>query len=305
MRKTRNLLLPLSLFLVVGALLAPPATVAMPPQCDEGGYCLGGYCGDGTCSRFDGEDCGLCPDDCGFCESPVCGDAICQSGESCSSCSADCGSCPVNTSDGHAATCDGWDRQGACALSFVGVPTGVEFRRLRGGGGYAWQTFLTWNSAEFNGFGRFTVADGSVGLISTAPLSGQVPLYRWSARRGFVFSTYFVSAHDYVYGGVAGYVWPAGTNQGYPLYRFYSDEYGFFYTNFPQDIRCQPSVHWQFDGEIARVNWPAPAIQATRVCFNNQSLGIPGTCDPFAAARCSARGSVFNFGNCTCFDGLP
>lgn len=307
MFEARKTLFPLALCLVAAAFLTPTrSALAMPPTCDWGGYCGdSGFCGDGICRASDGEDCSLCPDDCGFCESPVCGDGICQSGETCSSCSTDCGTCPVNTGDGHP-TCDGWDRQGVCALTLPGVASGQEFRRLRGGGGYAWQTFLTWNSAEFNGFGRFTVSDGSVGLISTSPLPGQVALHRWSARKGFVYSTDpSLHASDYVYGGVAGYVWPTGTNQGYPLYRFYSDDYGFFYTNFPKDIYCQPASRWQPDGEIARVNWPAPFLQANRVCYNNQSLGIPGTCDPFVSSRCTGRGSVFNFGNCTCFDGLP
>jgi hypothetical protein len=307
MFEARKILFPLGLCLVAGALLTPPpAAVAMPPSCEDGGYCPGqGFCGDGICNASSGEDCDFCPSDCGGCSLAVCGDGICQAGESCSSCSGDCGSCPVSTNDGHP-TCDGWDRQGVCALSFPIVASGVEFRRLRGGGGYAWQTFLTWNSAEFNGFGRFTVADGTVGIISTSPLSGQVPLYRWSARKGFVYSTNpNLSASDYVYGGVAGYVWPAGSNQGYPLYRFYSDEYGFFYTSFPGEISCQPAVRWQYDGEIARLNWSAPFTQASRTCYNNQYLGLPGPCDPFAVTRCQERGSDYNSGNCTCFDGLP
>jgi len=187
------------------------------------------------------------------------------------------------------------------------VAAGAEFRRLRGGGGYFGQTFLTWNPGEFDGFGRFSVTDGNVGVISTSPQSGQVPLYRWSTRKGFYYSTYYTahSGDDYVYGGIAGYVWPAGSNQGYPLYQFYSQEYGHFYTNYLRDIYCQPAVTWTVQGEMARVNWPAPFIQANRVCYNNQSLSFPGPCDPFAAERCRARGWPYNFGNCTCFDGLP
>ena len=189
----------------------------------------------------------------------------------------------------------------------MGVSSGAEFRRLRGGGGYAWQTFLTWNPAEFDGFGRFTVPDGNVGIISTSPEPGQVPLYRWSTRRGFAYSTYAgVTGSDYVYGGIAGYVWPAGSNQGYPLYQFYSHEYGHFYTNYPRDIYCQPPVQWAVQGEMARVNWPAPFVQANRVCFNNQTLGpFPRACDPFAVERCRARGWPYDFGSCMCFDGLP
>ncbi|MFL6196067.1 MAG: hypothetical protein ACJ75H_17945 [Thermoanaerobaculia bacterium] len=220
------------------------------------------------------------------------------------SCTSSCAPPPPYTGDGHA-LCDGWDRQGDCAYAHLGVSStagGAEFRRLRGGGGYAWQTFLTWNSAEFGGFGRFTVADGTAGIISTSPLPGQVPLYRWSTRKGFVYSTYSgVTGSDYVYGGIAGYVWPAGSGQGYPLYQFYSQEYGHFYTNYPSEIRCQPPVNWAVQGEMARVNWPAPITQAFRNC-STQVLGpIPPSCDPFFAERCRISGGFFNFNNCTCF----
>lgn len=210
---------------------------------------------------------------------------------------------PPPPGDGHA-ICDGWDRQGDCAYSHLGVSAaagGAEFRRLRGGGGYAWQTFLTSYPFEFDGFGRFSVADGTAGIISTTQLSGQVPLHRWSTRKGFYYSIYYAShASDYVYGGIAGYVWPAGTNLGYPLYQFYSQEYGHFYTNYPSEIRCQPAVHWAFQGEMARVNWPAPATQAFRVCFT-QVGPIQPSCDPFFAERCRQAGLFFNFVNCTCF----
>jgi hypothetical protein len=236
-------------------------------------------------------------------EPAYCGDGTCNAGETCSSCSADCGTCSGSTGDGHI-WCDGWDRQGDCALNHIGVATGAEFRRLRGGGGYVGQTFLTWQPGEFDGFGRFSVSDGNVGVISTSPLQGQVPLYRWSTRKGFYYSIYYTvhTNDDYVYGGIAGYVWPPGTNLGFPLYQYFSSEYGHFYTNYPNDIRCQPNVRWAVQGEMARVNWPAPFIQANRVCYNNQVLGpFPPSCDPFFAERCRALGLSFNFNNCTCF----
>src|SRR6185295_9256439 len=247
-----------SLFLIgVIFCLSPPA-IARPPLCD-GGPCDSFLCGDAICNG--NETCSTCPDDCGSCSVAICGDGICQSGESCSSCSSDCGTCSGSPGDGHA-WCDGWDRQEDCALNHIGVAVGSEFRRLRGGGGYIGQTFLTWNPAEFGGFGRFSVADGNVGVISTSPQPGQVPLYRWSTQKGFYYSTYY-AAHggDYVYGGIAGYVWPAGSNQGYPLYQYYSQQYGHFYTNYPKDIYCQPSSTWAVQGEMARVNWPAPFLQ--------------------------------------------
>jgi hypothetical protein len=208
----------------------------------------------------------------------------------------------TTTSDGHI-WCDGWKGQGDCALNHLGVAAGAEFRRLRGSGGYAGQTFLTTNPAEFNGFGRFQTPDGNVGNISTSPEAGQVPLYRWSTTKGFYYSTYYTShGSDYVYGGIAGYVWPAGSTQGFPLYQYYSNAYGHFYTNYRNDIACQPATSWSFQGEMARVNWPAPAVQANRVCYNNQVLGpFPPNCDPFDAVRCQAIGGFFNNQNCGCF----
>lgn len=275
------------------ALWLTPAVQAVP-YCAEGERCE--VCGDGTCGPNEGID---CPADC----DPYygsCGDGLCNGVEDCSGCPGDCGACSGgggSAGDGHA-WCDGWDRQGDCAFNHIGVAAGREFRRLRGGGGYQWQTFLTWHPAEFNGFGRFTVGDGSVGVISTSPEDGQVPLYRWSTRKGFYYSTnYGVYGSDYTYGGIAGYVWPAGTNKGYPLYQYYSHEYGHFYTNFPQERRCRPNVYWDDQGVIAHVNWPAPLAQAI-AC-------LAQACDPFAMLRCRSRGSIYNTGNCTCFDGLP
>jgi len=222
------------------------------------------------------------------------------------SCLADCSPPPPPPpGDGHV-WCDGWDRQGDCAYNHLDAATSSEFRRQRGSGGYHDQTFLTWLPGESDGFGRFPVADGNVGLISTSPATGQIPLYRWSTRKGFKYSVYYANyGGDYVYGGIAGYVWPAGSAAGYPLYQFFSQEYGHFYTNYPSEIRCQQPVYWAFQGAICNVNWPAPIAQAFRVCFNNSGLGFPGSCDPFAVERCQARGSSFNFGNCSCFDGLP
>ncbi|MFH1631238.1 MAG: right-handed parallel beta-helix repeat-containing protein [Candidatus Aenigmatarchaeota archaeon] len=46
-------------------------------------------CGDGSCDT--GEDCSICPVDCGSCS--TCGDGTCQTGETCTSCQFDCGVC--------------------------------------------------------------------------------------------------------------------------------------------------------------------------------------------------------------------
>lgn len=204
-----------------------------------------------------------------------------------------------STGDGHI-WCNGWDAQGDCAFNHLGVAGAATLRRQRGNNGYDYQTFLSWHPGEVDGFGRFPVQDGNVGLISTSPLPGQVALHRWTTQKGFYYSIYFAQyGGDYVYGGIAGYVWPAGDNRGFPLYQFYSQEYGHFYTNFPRnEISCQPQVFWNFQGEMARVNWPAPAAQALRVC---STLGpFPPSCDPFFAERCRQAGGFFNPGNCTC-----
>jgi len=56
-------------------------------------------CGDGTCDDLaGGEDCALCPEDCGDCD--FCGDGACNGGENCGTCPDDCldceGDCCVN-----------------------------------------------------------------------------------------------------------------------------------------------------------------------------------------------------------------
>lgn len=56
-------------------------------------------CGDGVCQSDGtpfGEDCEICPEDCGG-PCSICGNSFCTSPESCSSCSADCGTCPGDT----------------------------------------------------------------------------------------------------------------------------------------------------------------------------------------------------------------
>lgn len=281
----------LRLSFAIGMLwLSTTAGAMMAPYCEYGPCEDYGYCGDGICGS--NESCSDCSSDCGECS--YCGDGLCGGDESCSSCSGDCGACPVPNGDGHS-TCDGWDRQGACALGFPTVGGSSELRRFRGGNDSS-ETYLT-AGANYSGF---NVSDGSVGLISTSPLPGQVPLYHWSSRRGYVYDLNpNLTARDYVYRGIAGYVWPPGTNQGFPLYRTFSSEYGFFYTNFPSELRCQRNVRWQPFVELARVNWPAPFFQADRRCYNLPQPPIPN-CDPFFAERCRQAGGIFNPGNCTC-----
>jgi hypothetical protein len=216
----------------------------------------------------------------------------------------------TSTSDGHI-FCDGWDRQGDCVLNHFSGGCNVIFRRQVGTGDYVGQSFLSWFEADMNGFGRFPMQDGSVGIICTdAILPGQVPLHRWSTRRGFYYSIYYTShGSDYVYGGIAAYVYPPGDPRGFPLYQYYSRKYGHFYANYRNEINCQPQASgtdaWVFQGEMARVNFPAPFSQATKPCTANGTIVTPAFCDPFAAMRCQGRGGVYNHGNCRCSDGLP
>lgn len=203
--------------------------------------------------------------------------------------------------DGHI-WCAGWDRQGDCVFNHVNAVTSAEFRRQAGVNGYDWQTFLTWFPQEIDGFGRMPLADGNVGLVSTQPLPGQIPLHRWSTRKGFYYSIYFAEhGGDYVYGGIAAYVYPPGDPRGFPLYQFYSKEYGHFYTNYPSEITCRPRVFWDFQGEMARVNFPAPLAQALRVCSGSTLGPFPPNCAPFEVFRCQAQGRFWDFGSCQCF----
>jgi len=47
-------------------------------------------CNNGICEE--GENCTLCPGDCGSCE-PECGNCVCERGETCSNCPIDCCGC--------------------------------------------------------------------------------------------------------------------------------------------------------------------------------------------------------------------
>jgi hypothetical protein len=201
----------------------------------------------------------------------------------------------------------------AVASEVNGFFLGVEFRRQKGSGGYHDQTFLSWFPSETDGFGRFPTADGNVGYISppvpipgsiiSGPLPGQVPLHRWSTQKGFYYSiNYGNYGGDYVYGGIAGYVWPPGDNRGFPLYQLYSQEYGHFYASYKIEVNCKDhNVTWDDQGEMARVNFPAPLSQY----FQGQQCGatfgpFPAPCDFNAVFACQAQGRFFDFSACFC-----
>ena len=106
--------------------------------------------------------------------------------------------------------CDGWNRQNACALQQPGVPGSVVLRRQRGNNGYDFQTFLSTHPAEMNGFGRFPVQDGNVGLVSLPP-GRPGPAAPLEHAEGLLLLDLNVNhGSEYVYGGIAAYVWPAG-----------------------------------------------------------------------------------------------
>ena len=75
-----------------------------PQNC---GACVVPQCGDGDCNGV--EDCASCADDCGAC--PVCGDGSCNGVEDCASCADDCGACPVCGD----AACDADETCASCA----------------------------------------------------------------------------------------------------------------------------------------------------------------------------------------------
>lgn len=74
--------------------------VALAPAPDAEAFVV---CGNNVCEPNGhpfGEDCEICPQDCGG-QCSICGNGFCTSPESCSTCSLDCGTCPGQTdSDG-------------------------------------------------------------------------------------------------------------------------------------------------------------------------------------------------------------
>lgn len=110
-------------FLVLGLLWAPQAEAFV-------------VCGNNICEPNGhpfGEDCEICPQDCGG-SCSICGNGFCTSPETCSSCAADCGTCPgqtdtdgdgvydntdncVNTPNPGQADCDGDGDGDACDSS--------------------------------------------------------------------------------------------------------------------------------------------------------------------------------------------
>ncbi len=76
-----------------------------PADC---GPCANGGCGNAACDA--GEDCAICPSDCGPCGG-FCGDGICDGGEECIGCAPDCGPCPGTCGN---ATCDAGENNANC-----------------------------------------------------------------------------------------------------------------------------------------------------------------------------------------------
>ena len=85
-----------------------------------GGKCKA-LCDNGLCESGGGEDCWSCPEDCGFCVPPACGDGLCNGTETCSSCVIDCGACPppVVCGDGF---CNGAETCLSCATDCGACP---------------------------------------------------------------------------------------------------------------------------------------------------------------------------------------
>lgn len=80
------------------------------------------FCGDASCDAD--ESCSKCPDDCGAC--PLCGDDVCSGDETCTSCVADCGTCNAACGDGvcvQGETCDSCPED--CDACAPGCPDGV------------------------------------------------------------------------------------------------------------------------------------------------------------------------------------
>lgn len=76
----------LGLFFLVGLAGSPPAQALV-------------ICGNGICEAGVpplGEDCEVCPEDCGG-QCSICGNGFCIGSEDCASCSDDCGTCPGAT----------------------------------------------------------------------------------------------------------------------------------------------------------------------------------------------------------------
>ena len=137
MRKSLRALLQLLtlsyLLFALSTVLAPPAA-AIP------------LCGDGVCQTSGhpfGEDCEICPEDCGG-SCTICGNSFCTYPETSCTCSADCGSCPgttdtdgdgvyddtdncVNTHNPNQANCDG-DAKGDACDDVNGTYQQVDYR---------------------------------------------------------------------------------------------------------------------------------------------------------------------------------
>jgi len=133
------------------------------------------------------------------------------------------------------------------------------------------------------------------------PVAGQglQPLYRFRIVQGsrtyFGFFNGFASGPGYYFEKVAGYTLPGfGQFGGVPLHAWYSQSYGYFYTQgfYETPLNTSPSSLGFTDHF-----YPAYMPDGASYCWNSPP---PACSDPEGEQFCNDTGGIWNPSNCTC-----
>jgi hypothetical protein len=182
----------------------------------------------------------------------------------------------------------------------------VDFHRFI----VSWSTLGTFLTADYNegvnrGFASYPFPEPMKIALPPAegwtPVPGQglQPLYRFRIVQGsrtyFGFFNGFASGPGYFFEKVAGYTLPGfGQYGGVPLHAWYSQSYGYFYTQgFSETPLNQPPYVYGFSDHF----YPAYMPDGALYCWNSPP---PACSDPEGEQACYDNGGVWNPRNCTC-----
>jgi hypothetical protein len=141
---------------------------------------------------------------------------------------------------------------------------------------------------------------------------GTIPLYRWrvqqNGRAYWFYTTWgaFPGGNGYYFEWVTGYVLPIGDSRGTPIYFWYSQRFGTYYTSTMDE--CKPDQYCGFPN-IGQTTYVYQGVGWYNFNANpggNYSLTCtpppppPPTCDGAQEQSCYNQGGSWDASHCTC-----
>jgi hypothetical protein len=140
---------------------------------------------------------------------------------------------------------------------------------------------------------------------------GTVPLYRWRIQQSgraywyFTIGNHPAGSPGYYYEGIAGYVLPVGDSRGTPIYIWYSQRFGYYFTSTIDE--CKPDEYCGFP-ESGETTYRYHGIGWYNINGNaggNTQWSCPPpppppTCNATQQQTCYANGGNWNSTTCKC-----